>query len=239
MNRNEKDIKQEDIKKEDIKEEDIKEKDIKEIKKRKKCKHPECKKMILVEINNMNEITIFCEKHLKMVQTYEKPNECLICVEEFDKTNCMPLFPCCHWVCKNCVILSGKKECPVCRQPVILNKLEQNRCLKVHEKMIREKEQQQLNEDRRFAENLQREIMREMREINRIPVLQYNIEVNENNVNDILQIMNVLDGHERYIYEQAVRNYNPRLLNNRGNDVGIIIHIEVDTETESEEEDEE
>ena len=34
----------------------------------------------------------------------------------------------CHQVCKGCIIKSGKKECPVCRQVVKLSEKESDKC---------------------------------------------------------------------------------------------------------------
>lgn len=61
----------------------------------------------------------YCFQHqqeLKFIQ--EKPDECLICCDALSEDT--PL-PCGHWIHLNCIIRSGKAECPVCRSPVVLN----------------------------------------------------------------------------------------------------------------------
>jgi hypothetical protein len=194
-----------------------------EIKKRKKCKHPQCKKMISINEDKIQKITPLCTEHQKMVDKYEKPNECLICVEEFDKLNYLPLFPCCHWICKNCVIKTGKKECPVCRQPVILSSVDDKKCKKVLEKIMHEKQQQQLTEDRRIAENLQRQIMNEVNHLqqHRIPFnVDFEIEITPNNVQEIFEIVGALDPFEQRIYRQALERYE---ISRRNVRIGVII----------------
>lgn len=64
----------------------------------------------------------FCHKHVNKqipdVHRYiqEKPDECPVCMENLRKTK-KPL-PCGHWVHYKCILRSGKKECPICRQDV-------------------------------------------------------------------------------------------------------------------------
>lgn len=45
---------------------------------------------------------------------FPKPNECPICVSTLPGW-CIPLRPCNHWVCWDCIIKSGKELCPLCR----------------------------------------------------------------------------------------------------------------------------
>jgi hypothetical protein len=42
----------------------------------------------------------------------EKPDECPVCFEGLGRSK--PL-SCGHWVHRNCILQSGKKECPICR----------------------------------------------------------------------------------------------------------------------------
>ena len=82
---------------------------------------------------------------VKCLTTYEKPEECPICLEEFNDYESIPLIPCFHWVCKKCVINSGKNECPICRQEVELTKIELKQCTKIN--LQRQKEKQELKND--------------------------------------------------------------------------------------------
>lgn len=50
---------------------------------------------------------------------YEKPDECIICLEKFDEKDDKPL-SCGHWVHESCIIAWGKRQCPICRQFIIL-----------------------------------------------------------------------------------------------------------------------
>ena len=206
--------------------------------KRKKCKFYNCKKMVFLKENEENSTPI-CEEHQKKVNTYEKPDECIICVEEFDKQNCVPLFPCCHWVCKNCVILTGKKECPVCRQPVILSSIESKKCEKINEKQIREKHLQQLAEDRRIAENLQRQIMHEVNQIERNNMNrngEIEIEITGDNVQQIFEILGALEPFEQRIYRRALERYE---INRRNVRIEVVIANQINDDDEDDFEDEE
>lgn len=53
-----------------------------------------------------------CYQHRK--SKFPRPSECPICTFTFSGYY-VPLNPCKHWVCPNCIIRSGKKECPLCR----------------------------------------------------------------------------------------------------------------------------
>jgi Ring finger domain len=56
-----------------------------------------------------------CYQHRKA--KYPRPSECPICTFTFAKY-IVPLNPCKHWVCPECIIRSGKKECPLCRSDI-------------------------------------------------------------------------------------------------------------------------
>jgi len=47
----------------------------------------------------------------------EKPEECPVCFESLGRSR--PL-SCGHWVHRDCVLQSGKKECPICRSQVTI-----------------------------------------------------------------------------------------------------------------------
>lgn len=53
-----------------------------------------------------------CYQHRK--SKFPKPPECPVCVSDLPGW-CIPLKPCHHWVCWNCIIQSGKENCPMCR----------------------------------------------------------------------------------------------------------------------------
>jgi len=55
----------------------------------------------------------YCHQHLNY-KNYEK-NECPVCFEEIVSN--VPL-SCGHWIHKNCVIRSGKPQCPICRSQI-------------------------------------------------------------------------------------------------------------------------
>ena len=44
--------------------------------------------------------------------------ECPVCVESIIDT--MPL-SCGHWICRTCIVKSGKNKCPLCRQNVTIS----------------------------------------------------------------------------------------------------------------------
>lgn len=55
-----------------------------------------------------------CYQHRK----YKYPRtECPVCYNVLPKWE-VPLNPCQHWVCMDCVIKSGKEECPLCKTKV-------------------------------------------------------------------------------------------------------------------------
>jgi len=164
---------------------------------RKQCKFPDCRKM--VSYPDTEPQTIFCCKdHIKYCSIYDKPEECPICCSEF--TQPVPLFPCSHWVCKECVIKSGKEECPVCRQPVDIDKKERTQLQRVAKHTELEKRQQQLEEDRRIAYELQQQLQEEERRTQ--PIMR--IVVTQENMNEILQILGALDNGERTLYLHAL-----------------------------------
>lgn len=53
------------------------------------------------------------------MNTKYKEDACAVCFEKFD-TYFIPLSPCGHYIHKECVIKSGKKECPICRKNVYI-----------------------------------------------------------------------------------------------------------------------
>jgi len=67
---------------------------------------------------------LYCSQHIK-ISRLEKPDECPVCMDHFKKET-KHLRPCGHWVCIECIINSGKSECPLCRQKVYLSKSQRN-----------------------------------------------------------------------------------------------------------------
>lgn len=56
-----------------------------------------------------------CYQHRKI--KFPRPPECPICLVPFARYF-VPLNPCKHWVCPDCIVRSGKKECPFCRSSI-------------------------------------------------------------------------------------------------------------------------
>jgi hypothetical protein len=69
----------------------------------------------------------------------EKQDECHVCCMDI-KDN----LSCGHWVCKSCIINSGKETCPLCRKVVSLNLEEVKQMI-----IIKEKRKQEKYEDER------------------------------------------------------------------------------------------
>lgn len=60
----------------------------------------------------------YCHQHNDQKYRELKPNDCIICCESL--SNEKKSLDCGHWIHRECVIRSGKPECPVCRSPVTL-----------------------------------------------------------------------------------------------------------------------
>lgn len=71
----------------------------------------------------------YCTRHIseqQPLQIVDKPEECPVCIETFDEDD-SPL-TCGHWVHKECIIKSGKGQCPVCRFDLYLSTKEKQEC---------------------------------------------------------------------------------------------------------------
>lgn len=186
---------------------------------RKKCKYPNCRKMVTNFLNQESH-KYCCEQHESCINMYEKPTECPICVEDFIEE--IPVFPCCHWVCKNCVIQSGKQECPVCRKLVFLNKTEEKEINKVIKKNKKEKEEQQIQEDRQLAHQISQQLTQEQQYVRVVPrivrrnTVEYfnprEIRVHIDNLEDFLQIIRALDRDEQIMYIREL-GLDPNVIN--------------------------
>ena len=184
------------------------------IKRKIKCKYLGCKKYF----NPQDESYICCEDHQKLIFTYEKPDECPICLTTFEpkeekgRITFIPLIPCHHWVCVNCVINSGKLECPICRQSVKLSEKDEQKCNKKALKINKEKERIQMEEDRRMAEQMQRELnqqnigIAERRNVIQVVIPRREIpQVTLDNIDEMLQIINGLnDPIERHLFRRII-----------------------------------
>lgn len=53
-----------------------------------------------------------CFQH--QAHRFPRPAYCEICLGKISKTS-LPLSPCQHWVCFECVVKSGQNKCPLCR----------------------------------------------------------------------------------------------------------------------------
>ena len=111
------------------------------------CKHNNCN-------NNVNN-NLICDDHIKLLNIYEKPPECPICLQTL--TDEFPVFPCAHWVCKSCILNSSKHNCPFCRQRIYLT-LEESNIINININRINKaSEIQQIEDDRLLAEQLNNE----------------------------------------------------------------------------------
>jgi len=82
----------------------------------------------------------------------EKQDECHVCCNEIQEH-----ISCGHYVCKSCIINSGKETCPLCRKVVSLNIEEVRQMNIINEKMKREK----YEEERRQIISQQNEQIRQ------------------------------------------------------------------------------
>lgn len=91
-----------------------------------------------------NSISTFCDvsQNVQIEQKF-KETECCICLETFDK-DFKPLEPCGHFVHKSCIIQSGSKKCPLCREEISISKKK----LQKYTKKIKEKTKQNDYESR-------------------------------------------------------------------------------------------
>ena len=64
----------------------------------------------------------FCRLHNKLDYVMEKPNECIVCLNDLNDTK--KSLTCGHWIHLNCIYKWGKQQCPVCRQSIKLSTLQ-------------------------------------------------------------------------------------------------------------------
>ena len=111
------------------------------------CKYNDCNN----DVNN----NLICDDHIKLLNIYEKPQECPICLQTL--TDEFPVFPCAHWVCKSCILNSSNHNCPFCRQQIYLT-LEESDIINTNITRINKaSEIQQIEDDRLLAEQLNNE----------------------------------------------------------------------------------
>jgi len=94
-----------------------------------------------------------CTKHSGACKTEKE--DCAVCMD--GELKC-PL-SCGHWIHVDCVIKSGKKECPMCKSKLTFTK-EQEKAYKLHKKELRLKQEME-----EFAEVVRNEV-REVQERN-------------------------------------------------------------------------
>jgi hypothetical protein len=184
-----------------------------------KCKYPKCRKFC-----NSNDKC--CKLHINHINTFEKPEECPICIEPFQDN--LPLFPCSHWICKECVIKSGKNECPVCRTEVEFDSNLKKRMQISIKKRKKEMKQEQENNDRQFAQMLQNQLQNVTQTylIRNGNTLNLNLDETRNLLHNIL-------GNENIPLEDLIANAIYTQFNQ------FVVNVEIensDTETETEEE---
>ena len=113
------------------------------------CKYNNC----INYITNKNNL--ICDDHIKLLNIYEKPTECPICLQTL--TDEFPVFPCAHWICKSCILNSSNHNCPFCRQQIYLT-LEESDIINTNITRINKaSEIQQIEDDRLLAEQLNNE----------------------------------------------------------------------------------
>ena len=111
------------------------------------CKYNDCNN----DVNN----NLICDDHIKLLNIYEKPPECPICLQTL--TDEFPVFPCAHWVCKSCILNSSNHNCPFCRQQIYLTLEESNMINTNINRINKASEIQQIEDDRLLAEQLNNE----------------------------------------------------------------------------------
>lgn len=59
-----------------------------------------------------------CKLHQNK-NVFDKPENCVVCYEKLTIND--PPLNCGHWVHIDCILMSGKSQCPLCRQSVSIN----------------------------------------------------------------------------------------------------------------------
>lgn len=103
----------------------------------------------------------FCYQHIN-VYRQTKPSTCIICYEPL--TDVLKPLICGHWIHTECIIQSGKAQCPICRKELELK----NRDMRRLERIARERREELIAEE-------QEELRRNLDE-NIPPVLRERIE---------------------------------------------------------------
>jgi hypothetical protein len=201
--------------------------------KKQKCKYPKCRKRCTFE-------EICCNLHSNVLTAFEKSDECPICLEKFN-INEIPLIPCNHWICQDCVIKTGKNECPICRTTVEFDGKNKQKMAKSIKKRDKELKIEQENNDREFARTLQRQL----NGITRMYVLhdRVNIEELRRTAQNILQQeMTIEELIHNALYEEIINNNRDNHIQTQGTiriGVGVRVYNDSDTESELEETDDE
>lgn len=92
----------------------------------------------------------YCHLHYtqdKNIFKQEKPNECPICCEQMNEKKPKS---CGHWIHNECIINSGKQECPLCRKKIILTQQAVKKLKEIatrhHKEKIEEETEELMNE---------------------------------------------------------------------------------------------
>lgn len=195
--------------------------------KKQKCKYPKCRKRCATE-------DICCKEHSKVLTVFEKPEECPICLEKFSSE--IPLIPCNHWICQECVIKTGKNECPVCRTIVDFDGQNKKKMEKSMKKRDKELKEEQENNDREFARTLQQQL----NGITRMYVLhdRVNIEELRRRAQTILQEdISLEELIHNALYEEVINNQPQNQPIQATVRIGFGVYTEFDSDEETEEED--
>ena len=87
-------------------------------------------------------------KKEKAKTKFEKPDVCIVCVESVKKMK-TPL-DCGHWIHLECVVASGKQECPLCKKKVEIDEKDMEKCKKNGRKLkkyLKDKELREVYEE--------------------------------------------------------------------------------------------
>lgn len=147
-----------------------------------------------------------CTYHKNIIKknsTY-KEESCCVCLENFEN-NFIPLKECKHYVHIECVINSGKDQCPICRVKIKLNRSQKMELKKVQTK-------NRIEEEERYRQELIREEERFRQEY---------IDEEEFDERDLLDLIlqeeeeyyiELVNMHRMYYESELLRNFPSRVV---------------------------
>ena len=124
---------------------------------------------------------------------FDRPRECPICLSTMYKY-WQPLQPCQHWVCPECIIHSGKRECPYCRVSIKISPIYEAR-MKLAEKFHQEEIKRE--QERLSFEFIEEDRVREVQEVMNI-VLAALFESTEHDDSEVIHFDSTQDENEHY-----------------------------------------